>query len=382
MLRKESVNAMTDDTRTAIVFGAGKMGRLTIKLLVDYKKVFFCDNDKNKIGMRIDGCIVKSFDELKKMLEDQNTIQVYIAGYVQEIYEQCIQNGVNIAGVYNPQQNRIVSYKEYCISDKSFYCNDSYITYKNNKKIRVKNSIAKFLSGVPMSDCITEVAIELSNLCNYACIHTKCPASQINEKRVMSLCDIKNIIRQLYNINFKGIICFQIYNEPLIDPRLFLIIEYIKQKMPDVKILIYTNGYYLTDTLVKDLQSGFADIIVATGYGEKEYMRLINLRVDIPYYVLWGNLDDRLLWGGEKEEKCNAPCAAFFSQLPIWVNGDVGLCCIDCFQKVVFGNVKNGNLKEVLNSIKVRMYMENLLNGERQKNKLCAVCEWEGIRIK
>lgn len=41
--------------RVAIVFGAGKMGCLAVKLLKDYKQIFFCDNDENKIGMIVGG---------------------------------------------------------------------------------------------------------------------------------------------------------------------------------------------------------------------------------------------------------------------------------------------------------------------------------------
>lgn len=310
----------------------------------------------------------------------RDDIDIYIAGYVHEIYEQCVCNSIKITGIYNPRYDEMVSYKEYCIQDKSFYCNIPFIAYKKSMQMRIENNIAKFLNGKQMSDCITEVAIELSNLCNYACFHKKCPASKINEKKIMPLSDIKEIIEQLANINFKGTICFHIYNEPLIDPRLFLIIEYIKKRLADIKVLVYTNGYYLTDSMVNDIQNNFADIIVATGYGDEEFVRLINLNVSIPYYVLMGNLDDRLFWGKESmKSKCNVPCKSLFSQLPIWVNGDVGLCCIDCFQKAVFGNIRESNLQQIINSMEIRKYMENLLQGKRQEVKYCSACEWEGI---
>lgn len=366
--------------RTAIIIGAGRKGSLAVKLLKDYEQIFFCDNNEDKIGMIIEGVKVKSFDELKKMYQ-QNDVDIYIAGYVHEIYEQCVCNGIKIVGVYDSSHDKMVPYKAYCIQDKRFYCNSSYIVYKKSKQMRVENNIAKFLNGEQMSKCITEVAIELSNLCNYACFHKKCPASKIDEKIIMPLSDIKEIIEQLVRMDFKGTICFQIYNEPLIDPRLFLIIEYVKKKLADVKVLLYTNGYYLTNSLVKDIQSGFGDIIVATAYGEEEFIRLINLNISIPYYVLWGNLDNRLLWQKElKKSKCNVPCISLFSQLPIWANGDVGLCCIDCFQKAVLGNIREVSLQEIINDIEIRKYMESLLQGRRQEVKYCSICEWEGIR--
>lgn len=357
------------------------MGILASKILKKYEQLFFCDNDKNKVGTVIYGLKIIGFTDLKKAYCKNNAIDVYIAGYVQEIYEQCRENGIDIAGIYCSKKNEIVSYQNYCIQNQNFYCNDAFVIYKNEKKYKIQDSISKFMNGDQMSNCIIEVAIELSNLCNYACIHTKCPASQIDEKKIMPLSDIESIVGQLQDIKFKGTICFHIYNEPLMDPRLFFIIDYIKQRISDVKVLIYTNGYYLTDSLVKDLQNGFADIITATGYGQKEFDRLINLKIDIPFSVLRGELDDRLLWGEKNKHECNVPCASLFSQVPIWVNGDVGLCCVDCYQKAIFGNIKNTSLKEILNSSKIRDIMENLLSGKRKDVYYCQHCFWEGIRI-
>ena len=366
--------------KKACVFGAGKMGCHAIDSLKEYNYKFFCDNDKNKVGTIVNGYTVRGFDELKRVCAGEDDIEVFIAGYVHEIYEQCIRNEIKVMGVYSPEQNKIVTYREYCILDKKFYCNDLFIEYSYGKKIRIQKNITRFMNGERMSECITEVAIELSNLCNYACIHSKCPASHIKEKIIMPLSDIRNIIKQLCEIDFKGTICFQIYNEPLIDPRLFFIIELIKQKLTDIKILVYTNGYYLTESLGKDLQNGFADIIVATGYGEEEYRRLININVEIPYYVLWGKLDERISWKS-KESKSNAPCASLFSQVPIWANGDLGLCCMDCFQKIVFGNIKKTDIKRILNSTEIRKSMESLLKGDREDVNFCANCEWEGIPL-
>jgi phosphatidylglycerophosphate synthase len=42
---------------------------------------------------------------------------------------------------------------------------------------------------------------------------------------------------------FDGVIAFHIYNEPLIDPRLFSFIEYARRICPQGRILILTNGF-------------------------------------------------------------------------------------------------------------------------------------------
>lgn len=365
----------------ACIFGAGKVGNLALNILrTDYKDIFFCDNNVNKVGTIVSGIAVKSFDELKSLYIQEEPIDVYIAGYVQDIYDQCRKNSIDVAGIYSVNKNDIVSYRDYCVYDRKPFYNSGYAEYESKKRKRVNTNIAKFKNGEKMSACITEIAIELSNLCNYACIHAKCPAAHIKEKSIMPLTDIKAIIGQLCEIDFRGTICFQIYNEPMIDPRLFLIMEYIKQTLvANAEILVYTNGYYLTDSLVKDLQSGFADIIVATGYGKEEFERLINLNIEIPYYVLWGDLDDRLEWDADQKERENQiPCDSLFWQVPIWVNGDVGLCCLDYLQKVRYGNIKEKRLEDILDAWEVRKDMECLLCGNRKEVSYCASCDWKG----
>jgi len=370
----------TEMAEKACIFGAGKMGVEAVRLLQGYRERFFCDNDKRKVGTSVNGVIVKGFDELTLICKE-GSVDVYIAGYVQEIYEQCIRNGVRIAGIYNPKNNEMTSYQEYCISNQCWYCNGAFVKYKDEKRQKIQTNITKFSEGRALSECIIEVAIELSNLCNYACLHKKCPASQINEKKVMPLDDIDKIIDALYDIDFTGTIHFQIYNEPLMDPRLFYIINRIKDKLKDVKILVYTNGYYLTESVANDLQDGFADIIVATGYNQSEFSRLINLKIDVPFSVLWGALDDRLIWAEGNKEACDVPCASLFSLTPIWVNCDVGLCCMDCHQRVTFGNIKEQSLREILNSAELREIMNKLISGNRKAVRSCLSCDWKGISI-
>ena len=48
----------------------------------------------------------------------------------------------------------------------------------------------------------------------------------------------------LANNGFEGTVCFHIYNEPLIDPRLFYIIEYIKQKKIQLNVMYPAQPYF------------------------------------------------------------------------------------------------------------------------------------------
>lgn len=121
--------------KKAFLFGAGKTGILAVKLLQDYDQVFFCDNDENKVGTILHGVEVKGFSELKQTYHAESKVDVYIAGYVQEIYEQCKRNDIYIAGIYNLKQNKLESYKEYCIQNQK-YLQDVWIRFLMNTMCR------------------------------------------------------------------------------------------------------------------------------------------------------------------------------------------------------------------------------------------------------
>lgn len=97
------------------------------------------------------------------------------------------------------------------------------------------------------------VSIELSNLCNYSKIHTKCPLYDEKEPQVMPTYLIKKIIEELKDHNYKGTIMFSVYNEPLIDPRLFYLLDYSIKQLKDIKLHVLTNGFFLTQEVMDDL---------------------------------------------------------------------------------------------------------------------------------
>ena len=132
--------------------------------------------------------------------------------------------------------------------------------------------------------------------------------------------------------------------------------------------------------MVEDLRDIGADILTVTGYGEKEYRRLLNLEVDLPYRIEWGNLDDRLdLYKHPIKgfiEGC-PPCRTFIRQVCIYSNGDVGLCCLDHEHPYGLGNVHEHSLKEILNSNRVVTLQQKLLVGDRAEYPICLNCNWK-----
>lgn len=147
------------------------------------------------------------------------------------------------------------------------------------------------------------VSIELSNRCNYAKIHKKCPLNLVDEPIILPAKIVFDILDTLDRYNFQGEIAFHNYNEPLIDPRLFKFIEYARQGFPQREIYICTNGFYLNQTLLDELvESGVSNVRVSA-YSKREYQRLSQIKAQIPLSVEMTSLDDRLKLYESKEKR-------------------------------------------------------------------------------
>lgn len=341
--------------------------------IAKYEDVYFVDKNEELIGKSVSGYQVRDTEEIS-----DDTAIIITSIYWKEIYSRCCLNNFRVIGIYDSETDQVYTYKEMCRLRKCVYKNEKFVKYEKQKNKRVSSKIENFLCTDNLYENISEVAIMLSNLCNYAAIHKLCPAGCVEEKKIMPSRVVYKILDELGAAKFDGTICFHIYNEPLIDPRLFLFIQYAKQHIEGCKILIYSNGWYLNDQMVTELQDIGADILVVTGYGEKEYNRLIELPVQIPYTVLFGNLDHRLdIYKDRQNAVSDAPCRFFFSQVTIYVNGDIGVCCLDHRHSYGLGNICNMSLKDFLDSEKMVNIQKQLLSGNREIFSCCKNCNWK-----
>ena len=223
------------------------------------------------------------------------------------------------------------------------------------------------------------ISIELSNLCNYASLHKKCPLDYEIDKKILHKNVVYHVIDQMYKYNFKGTLAFHTYNEPLIDPRLFMFIQYAKDKCRNnIEIMIMTNGYYLNQIMIEELEEVGVSSLYVTAYSAKEYERLKNLHTKIPYIITEGNLDERL----NLYEKCveienvnTKPCYAPLNEIIIKSDGTVGLCCLDWKNKYHFGNLKENSLDEIIINSNMRDMYYKLAKGIREE-AICKVCGW------
>jgi len=255
--------------------------------------------------------------------------------------------------------------------------NEKFAYYHNLWEERKRDGVRRFLEGTPLSACISRVSLALSNMCNLADVHKKCPASTAGAKQIMKRKNIEKVVKDLQKVNFKGTIAFHLYNEPTNDPRLFDIAKYVKANLPGAEIFLYTNGFYLCQDMCDELEE-IVDCITVTAYGKKELERLIKLKVSCGFYTFLGNLDDRLIQydGESKDALSKTPCRTFFDQIAVFPNGDIGLCCLDHKHEYSLGNVFEEDLVNIIDSPKFRQIQIELLSGNRRISALCKNCTW------
>ena len=216
-----------------------------------------------------------------------------------------------------------------------------------NNPLKPKNIIMEY-SRESLIYQMNRISFELSNLCNYAPFHKKCPLHNVKEKIILPSKIVYKTINELAEIKYKGYINFHKYNEPLIDPRLFSFIQYAKTKCPESQVRLLTNGYYLNQTMVDELVELEVSMLDVSAYSKPEYERLKSLKVPVKYHVFYSELDDR---GNQYEREpldLQKSCFALVNDISVSCTGKVVLCCLDWQRMHTFGNLNNESLKKIL----------------------------------
>ncbi len=222
---------------------------------------------------------------------------------------------------------------------------------------------------------IKNVDIQLSNLCNYSNIHKSCPLNKMKTKEVLRSKIVYKVINELASYGYEGGWQFHLYNEPMIDPRLFMFIKYAKEKCPKSKVLINTNGFWTTQTMIEELEEIGVDSIYNSAYTIKEYERMKKLKSNIGYCIEPMILDDRMSIYEREPLGYTTPCSAPIKEVCINAKGEVQLCCLDWKQSCTFGSLYEKSLSEILNSDKVDQIFSKLSEGKREL-PICSRCNW------
>jgi GTP 3',8-cyclase len=243
------------------------------------------------------------------------------------------------------------------------------------------------------ADFFSDLNIEINTSCNRRCHY--CPNSVydrglIKNEKLMEEAVFKKIIDELAEIKFNGRISPQFYGEPLMDARLVGFMEYAKKKLPTAKIIIISNGDYLTiELLIKLTDIGVEDFLLTqhdrtmsanmknlfayliTNPKHKKKVKYLHFKENTPLFNRGGLIKPRV--------PLNSPrCSYPRNPLVIDYSGDVVLCCNDYLKNVVFGNIKTKKLTEIWFS-KQYCDMRKKLRNLEFSLPICKKCQ--GIEI-
>ena len=286
----------------------------------------------------------------------------------------------------------------------------------------------KFNAG----DFPKKVQIEVTNICNARC--SMCPLKDMKRKTgYMDFELFKKIIDETSQHKLRRLI-LHIMGEPLLHPKIFEMVAYIKKKNPNQPVEFSTNASLLTRENSKKLIESGLDIINLSidAISKKTYEKI---RIGLDYETTMKNIysflellgqskSKKLLakiqliklpenesewdqfkekwqkfaagknyidlyikemgdWGGylkkgkRKNRGCSLKvcCGAPFDSLDIFWNGDISFCCLDYDGQLVVGDVKEQSLQEIWHGAKINQIRKRFIKNNYKGMPLCSTCE-------
>ena len=251
------------------------------------------------------------------------------------------------------------------------------------------------------------VEISDSGTCNRAC--SFCPRSnrewmdKFDKKEFIDPKLHESIVIQLKDLDYKGIVVYSGFNEPLLNKNIYKNISQTRSYLPKAKIELITNGDVLNEKrLMKLFESGLSTILISVYDGPEDVIKFErmckNINLDINQYVIrkrylppeknFGiTMSNRggLMENAEHsvpslKKSLNSPCYYPSYTLFIDYNGDVLMCSHDWGKKNILGNLNKKNIMDVWMSENAMKSRKNLAGGDR-KFSPCDVCDAGGSLI-
>lgn len=245
--------------------------------------------------------------------------------------------------------------------------------------------------------CVYElICIETNSKCTRQCPWCVNGQNEDYRNREQIMLDEKyivNVLRDLNDLGFEGIISFSGCNEPLLDHRISdgTLIKLVKQISGNkFKTLIITNGDLLTNSILDRMIASGLDLLEVSCYEDKNLenakimYEVYKDKVDFTLYdyrdssVLKHNHGGGIQWGDKEIPKS---CFMPILTSKISSDGNVCLCIFETQGLADLGNIKETPYKELLKS--------DTLNSLRRKIALdrksvhpCDCCNFSGINKK
>lgn len=297
------------------------------------------------------------------------------------------------------------------------------------KEAGITSRVAKYFEPLLIKPYLArphEIDIEVTSSCDADCI--MCPRKAMRRKvGPMDLDLFKKIIDEAVALDVQEL-HLNGYGEISVLKNYQEYISYIRQKSRSIKINLNTNGMRMNEEKARFYVESGVNTVNVTIDGataatfesirrhlkldvvEGNVKRLIEIRnqsgrkypmvtvnmIGMPqniheaemFLAKWKGVADRVGISGlvsrigsvafaniDDPNWQETPCFLLWSQMPVWSDGTVALCCDDWDGKAPQGNLKNSTIKEIWTSRRRAGLRKVHLEGKAAKIPLCAGCK-------
>lgn len=283
-----------------------------------------------------------------------------------------------------------------------FLSSNAYLKLQYVKRRKISQEYIDYFCDSKKKPQPLNILIETINRCNSTC--SFCAANRNDECRPFCRMEedlFKRIISQIADWDYSGYISLFANNEPFMDTRIIDFHRYIREKLPNARIKVFTNGLLLDCTKFKEI-APYADLFIINNYCDDrklhpnieelyQYLKknpAIHEKIDVQIKIRYIGevLTNRAGTSPNKKETksiIKEPCLFPYTDMVIYPDGKAGICCCDVKEVTDLGNVNQETIQEIWTGKKYESLRRKLRDG-RQENKFCEHCDFvdTGLRVK
>lgn len=227
------------------------------------------------------------------------------------------------------------------------------------------------------------IHLETIHGCSRACWF--CPNSHIRGTGALMPWEmIEGLLAQLVAMGFDGTVRPYLMNEAFLDQRMMEIVRTIRERLPNARCVINSNGDLLTPEMALALVALGVKIRVSA-YDRATIEKFRGAPVHVTNFVrsktelaqIFNNRSGNIEMPGAEPRQ--GTCVLPWTSLPVRHNGDVVLCCNDYNSDVVMGNVNEASLAKIWQNRRFTAYRKALGTCDRSSLRLCSQCSFLGV---
>ncbi len=383
---------MNYTNKKVAIFGAGLYGQKALQKLGSDIVECFIDNSPTKQGTTYCGKMIKSLEEIQKDIDNFSIIIASI--YATSMEKQLQEYGITDYTIFEDYQHGYFETDELIVNPyKTTKEATTEEEWSGSEKLQYTRKAVYDMVEIYQKHqtLFDHIEIETINRCNGNC--SFCPVSRKKDPRVKAVMTtelFQKIVAQLAKINYSGRFTTFSNNEPLLDDRLIEFNRYAREKLPNARMHLFTNGTLLTidkfialinilDELIIDNYQQELKLIKPCQEIEaycKEHPELckkVTIVLRKPNEILTsrgGNAPNRKQIPDYSKDRCILP----FRQMIVRPDGKVSLCCNDAIGKYTLGDLNQESLLDVWYGPKFQMVRKCLYEG-RENWGDCRHCD-------